>query len=206
MTDYIYPYLTHVDQKLKRKWPQTVCFPIYTSDIEWRQFLVLLIGLGLVFFLLLSWMFEHGFFYCIVGCLSMIVWTPCFGCLICMSFIFLYFEGSRPEYHVWDTPFWSGNLKFCTCPTQLSMFHMERRSRNTIIIIITMSSHPNITNCKTERCLSSNHVWKKSVSKCPNRSQHSRPSYKITWVEVCPLVINLTKQDDEYQLHWSNKV
>ena len=45
----------------------------------------------------------------------MIVWTPTvFECLICMLFLFLY----------------------CTCSAQLSMFHMEKRSRNTLIIII----------------------------------------------------------------------
>ena len=64
-TDYIYPYLTHVDQKLRRKWPQTVCYPIYTSDIEWRQFLVLF---GLEVFLLHSWMFEHD-------CLDTLFWV-----------------------------------------------------------------------------------------------------------------------------------
>ena len=26
-------------------------------------------------------------------------------------------------------------FRICTCPTQLSMFHMERSSRNTVIII-----------------------------------------------------------------------
>ena len=45
----------------------------------------------------------------------MIVWTPtAFECLIWMRFLFLYF----------------------TCSVQLSMFHMEKRSRNTLIIII----------------------------------------------------------------------
>ena len=29
----------------------------------------------------------------------------------------------------------------CTCSAQLSMFHMERRSRNMLIIIITMKWH-----------------------------------------------------------------
>ena len=45
----------------------------------------------------------------------MIVWTPtAFECLICMRFYFCIF----------------------TCSAQLSMFHMEKRSRNTLIIII----------------------------------------------------------------------
>ena len=41
----------------------------------------------------------------------------CFECLICMCFVFC----------------------ICTCSAQLSMFHMERRSRNTFIIIIIFS-------------------------------------------------------------------
>ena len=28
------------------------------------------------------------------------------------------------------------NIEFCTCSAHLSMFHMERRSRNTLIITI----------------------------------------------------------------------
>ena len=41
--------------------------------------------------------------------------TCCFGCLICMCFC------------------------ICTCSMQLSMFHMERRSRNTLIIFFSSS-------------------------------------------------------------------
>ena len=64
----------------------------------------------------------YGFFLnCLVGCFNIIVWTPAvlsvlFACL----------------------------LYFCICPcsAQLSMFHTERRSRNTLIninnIIITI--------------------------------------------------------------------
>ena len=52
---------------------------------------------------------------CLVGCFSMIVWAPAlssalYGCV-------LYFC-------------------ICTWSAQLSMFHMERRSRNTLIVII----------------------------------------------------------------------
>ena len=65
-----------------------------------------------------------GFFsipYCLVGCLSMIVWTHAvlgdsYACV-------LYFC-------------------ICTCSVQLSMFHMERGSRNTIIIIIGIPRSP----------------------------------------------------------------
>ena len=54
--------------------------------------------------------------YCLLGCLEQDCSdTCCFGCLICMCFVF-----------------------FCiyTYSAQLSMFHMERHSRNTFIIII----------------------------------------------------------------------
>ena len=48
----------------------------------------------------------------------MIVWTPTvFECLICMRFVF---------------------YCICSCSAQLSMFHMEKRFRNTLIIIITV--------------------------------------------------------------------
>ena len=59
--------------------------------------------------------FMGVFFFCLIGRFSMIVWTPTvFECLICMRFLFSY----------------------CTCSAQLSMFHMDKRSRNTLIIII----------------------------------------------------------------------
>ena len=55
------------------------------------------------------------FFYYLVGCLSMIVWTPAVsGVLYACVLYFL----------------------ICTCPAQLSMFHMKRHSRNTLIIVI----------------------------------------------------------------------
>ena len=57
-----------------------------------------------LFFLLLSWMFQH------------IIWTP--AVLSVLYACVLYFC-------------------ICTCSAQLSMFHRERRSRNTFIIIIT---------------------------------------------------------------------
>ena len=53
--------------------------------------------------------------YCFVGCLSIIVWTNAvFGVLQACVLHFC----------------------ICTCSAQLSLLHMERRSRNTIIIII----------------------------------------------------------------------
>ena len=47
--------------------------------------------------------------------------TCCFERLICVCFVFLY----------------------CTCSAPLSMFHMERRSRNTFIIIIIITTPRN---------------------------------------------------------------
>ena len=54
-------------------------------------------------------------FLCLVGCFSMIIWTP--AVLSVLRACILYFC-------------------ICTCSAQLSMFHIERRSRNTLIIII----------------------------------------------------------------------
>ena len=56
-----------------------------------------------------------GIFLCLVGCFSMIIWTP--TVLSVLYACVLYFC-------------------ICTCSAQLSVFHMERRSRNTLIIII----------------------------------------------------------------------
>ena len=54
-------------------------------------------------------------FLCLFGCFSMITWTPTVLSVLyaCVSYFCI-----------------------CTCSVQLSMFHMERRSRNTLIIII----------------------------------------------------------------------
>ena len=64
----------------------------------------------------------HGYsFLCLVGCFSMIIWTPTvLGVLYACVVYFC----------------------ICTCSTQLSMFHMERRSRNTLIIIIIIHTFP----------------------------------------------------------------
>ena len=77
------------------------------------------------------------FFNCLVGCFSMVVWTPAvLSVVLCMCFVFF----------------------ICTCSAQLSMFHMERRSRNThiiiiIVIIIIVISHLFITTSPlTQKC------------------------------------------------------
>ena len=92
-------------------------------------------------FFMLNWMFQHDFLdtYCfeclifvyidtvywfygysfsyLIGCFSRIIWTPVLSVLYaCLLYFFI-----------------------CTCSAQLSMFHMERRSRNTLIIIIISS-------------------------------------------------------------------
>ena len=102
-------------------------------------------GFFLGFFLvkLFSWMFQHDYldtccchwrasfevkvFFvlfllnCLVGCFSMIVWTP--AVLSVLYACVLYFC-------------------ICTCSAQLSMFHRERRSRNTLIIILSVRTRP----------------------------------------------------------------
>ena len=57
----------------------------------------------------------YGYFLCLVGCFSMITWTPTVLSVlyVCVSYFCI-----------------------CTCSAQMSMFHMERRSRNTLTIII----------------------------------------------------------------------
>ena len=41
------------------------------------------------------------FFFCLIGCFSMIVWTPTvFECLICMRFLFLYLHLFSAIEHV----------------------------------------------------------------------------------------------------------
>ena len=58
--------------------------------------------------------FFFTYLYCLIGCLSMIVWTH--AVLGVLHACVLYFC-------------------ICTCSAQLSMFHVERRYRNTLIII-----------------------------------------------------------------------
>ena len=60
-------------------------------------------------------------FNCLLGCFSMIVWTP--AVLSVLYACVLYFC-------------------ICSCSAQLSMFHMERRSRSTLIIIMFLLFQP----------------------------------------------------------------
>ena len=59
------------------------------------------------------WFYGYSFF-CLIGCFSMIIWTP--TVLSVLYACVLYFC-------------------ICTCSAQLSMFHVERRSRYALIII-----------------------------------------------------------------------
>ena len=86
-----------------------VCLSVCLSS------LVLMVG---VIFVYVDSVFGfYGYsFLCLVGCFSMIIWTPVLSVLYACVLYFC----------------------ICTCSAQLSMFHMERRSRNTLIIIIIM--------------------------------------------------------------------
>ena len=68
-----------------------------------------------LFVCLLGFFFLFTHLYCLVGCLSMIVWTH--AVLGVLRACVLYFC-------------------ICNCSAQLSIFHMESCSRNTLIIII----------------------------------------------------------------------
>ena len=57
-------------------------------------------------------------FLCLVGCFSMTIWTPTVLSVLYACVLY--------------------NFCICTRSAQLSMFHMERLSRNTLIIIITI--------------------------------------------------------------------
>ena len=62
--------------------------------------------------------FMGNFFNCLVGCLRMVVWTHAVLGVLYASVLY---------------------FCICTCSAQLSMFHVERRSRYTIIIIIIIT-------------------------------------------------------------------
>ena len=74
-------------------------------------------------------------FLCLVGCFSMIIWTP--AVLSVLYACVLYFC-------------------ICTCSAHLSMFHMERHSRNTLIIIIIIII---INPCVSHSCSGHPTTW-----------------------------------------------
>ena len=73
--------------------------------------LVCMAGVIFEYFDTVYWFYGYSFFICLTGCFSMITWTP-----TVLSVLYA-----------------------CVLSAQLSMFHMERRSRNTLIIIIIIS-------------------------------------------------------------------
>ena len=88
-----------------------VCMSVIISLCGWGYFLCTLI----------QYMDFMGVFLCLVGCFSMITWTPTVLSVLyaCVSYFCI-----------------------CICSAQLSMFHMERRSRNTLIIIKFSCNRP----------------------------------------------------------------
>ena len=91
------------------------------------------------------WFYDYSFL-CLTGCFSIIIWTP--NVLSVLYACVLYFC-------------------ICTCSEQLSMFHMERRSRNTLIIII-ISIIIIITTIYL--CLIVHHPWAlQELCSCMNR-------------------------------------
>ena len=89
-----------------------VCVCVIISLYGWGYFCVRWYGISLYGF--------YGYsFLCLVGCFSMIIWTP-----TVLSVLY-----ARVVYFC-----------ICTCSAQLSMFHVERRSRNTLSIIIIITN------------------------------------------------------------------
>ena len=84
----------------------SVCLSVRLSS------LVCMVGVIFVYVDTVYWF--YGYFLCLLGCFSMIIWTPSVLSILyaCVSYFCI-----------------------CTCSAQLSMFHMERRSRNTLITI-----------------------------------------------------------------------
>ena len=69
---------------------------------------------GLFFLYIDRCLYFMGTLLCLAGCFSMIILTPVLSVLYaCILYICI-----------------------CTCSVQLSMFHMERRSRNMLIIMM----------------------------------------------------------------------
>ena len=68
-----------------------------------------------------------------------------FFCFLLVFFV-LFLTASLMFQHNWTPPvlsvLYAGVFYFCICPcaAQLSMFHMERLSRNTLIIIIIINA------------------------------------------------------------------
>ena len=68
-----------------------------------------------------------GIFLCLVGCVSMIIWTPTVLSVLYACVLY---------------------CCICTCSVQLSMFHMERRSRNMLIIIFIIIDNVIVINTR----------------------------------------------------------
>ena len=75
-----------------------------------------MVGVIFVYVDTVYWFYGYSFL-CLFGCFSMIVWTPTVLSVFyaCVLYICI-----------------------CTCSAHLSMFHMERPFRNTLIIILLL--------------------------------------------------------------------
>ena len=71
-----------------------VCVCVIISLCSW----VLFVYVDAVY-----WFYGCFFFLCLIGCISMIVWTPTvFECLLCMRSIFLYLHLFSAIEHVFS--------------------------------------------------------------------------------------------------------
>ena len=110
--------------------------------------------LGLFLCTLIWYMGFMGIlFFLLVGCFSMIIWTP--AALSVLYECVLYFS-------------------ICTCSVKLNMFHMERRSRNMLIIIIIIINWSYCPTFHTHTHLR-RHMVKKNMLFFKNRYTLLRP-------------------------------
>ena len=86
----------------------SVCVSVHLSS------LVCMVGVIFVYIDTVYWFYGFFFFFCLIGCFTMIIWTPPVLSVLYASVLY---------------------FCICTCSAQMSMFHMERRSRNMLIII-----------------------------------------------------------------------
>ena len=103
---FSYPFALHNDMITKCVCVCVVCVCVCVCHHSF-------VWLGLFLCTLIRYMGVYGYsFLCLVGCFSMIIWTP--TVLSVLYACVLYFC-------------------ICTCSAQLSIFYTERRSRNTFI-------------------------------------------------------------------------
>ena len=70
-----------------------VCLSVHLSS------LVCMVGVIFVYVDTVYWFYGYSFL-CLIGCFSVIFLDTCFGCLICMRFVFLYLHPFSASEHV----------------------------------------------------------------------------------------------------------